>query len=164
LVKSVSLTTRPRRSGEKNSRDYFFISQRQFIEKRRLEKILEWTRYLGYYYATPRDCVERQLKKGRSIILSLDLRGALRIKRLYPRNTVTIFIAPPSLEVLRKRIEGRCHKTAKSEIRQRLGLARREILSSRRYDYCLMNKSLRRAAGSLREIILKEVNLLNNQL
>jgi guanylate kinase len=163
LVKSVSLATRPRRSAEKNSRDYFFISQGQFIEKRRLKKILEWTKYLGYYYATPKDFAERQLKKGRSIVLSLDLKGALRIKKLYPGNTVTIFIAPPSLEVLRKRIEGRCHKTGKTEVRQRLGLARRELKTFRHYDYCLTNRNLRRAVRALREIILKEINIFNNK-
>jgi guanylate kinase len=163
LVKSISLATRPRRPAEKNSSDYFFISQRQFIEKRRAKKILEWTKYLGYYYATPKDFAERQLKKGRSIILSLDLRGTLRVKKLYPGNTVTIFIAPPSLEVLRKRIEGRCHKTGKTEIRQRLGLAKRELLASGHYDYCLMNRNLRRAVRDLREIILKEINIFNNK-
>jgi guanylate kinase len=159
LVKSVSLTTRPRRSTERNSRDYFFITEKEFKRLRKAKKILEWTRYLGYYYATPKDFVEEQLEKRRHLIVSLDLKGALRMKRLCPKNTVTIFILPPSLETLRKRIEGRCHKTEKAEIGQRLKLAQEELLGSYKYDYCLMNKNLPQAVKELQGIILREIGI-----
>ncbi len=157
LVKSISLTTRPKRSGEKNGRDYFFCSQKQFIQKKQAKKILEWTRYLGYYYASPKDFVQRQLGKGKNLICSLDLRGALKIKRLYPDNTITIFILPPSLAALEERIEGRCAKTKKAEIRERLKLAEEEIQLSRRYDYCLTNAVLGNTARELRDIVLGEI-------
>jgi len=157
LVKSVSLTTRPKRSTEKNNQDYFFISEKEFRRQQRAKKILEWTRYLGYHYATPKDFVEGQLKKGRHVILSLDLKGATRLKQLYPKNTVTIFIIPPSLEALERRIGGRCHKTKKEEINQRLKLAQKELSSSGKYDYCLANKELRLAAEELQGIILGEI-------
>ena len=111
---------------------------------------------MGYYYATPKDFVDEQIRKNRHIILCLDLKGAARIKRLYPENSVTIFILPPSLEALRKRIEGRCNRTKKEEIRQRLKLARQELLASRKYDYCLVNRSLQKAVNELKRIILKE--------
>jgi guanylate kinase len=161
LIKSVSFTTRPKRSGEKDRRDYFFITKERFRQKLKAKKILEWTRYLGYYYATPRDFVEKELKKSRQVLLCLDLKGALRIKEFYPKNTVLIFIIPPSLETLRERIRARCNKTKKEEIRERLKLAKRELLVSSSYDYCLVNKNLQQAAEKLRKIILKETHNYN---
>lgn len=160
VTKSVSFTTRAKRSGEKDKKDYFFISRARFKEELKAKKILEWTRYLGYYYATPKDSVERQLKKGRHVILCLDLKGAFKIKRLYPKNTVLIFIIPPSLETLRKRIAARCNKTKKEEIKERLKLARLELLASCRYDCCLVNKNLQQAARELRQVILREADIL----
>lgn len=161
LIKSLSFTTRPQRQGEQNKRDYFFITKAEFKQRRQAKKILEWTRYLGYYYATPRDFLDKQLKKGKHIILCLDLKGALKIKRLYPKNTVTIFIMPPSLEALHNRIEGRCNKTKQEEIKQRLKLAREELLASRKYDYCLVNKNLSQAVKELQGIILKGIDIFS---
>lgn len=158
FVRAISFTTRPKRSGEREGKDYFFISVRQFEQKKKSKKFLEWTRYLDYYYATSKGFIERQLKKGKNIILCLDLRGSLKIKRLYPKNTVTIFIKPPSLELLHHRIEKRCNRTQKEEIQRRIKLARRELLASRIYDYCLVNKDLAQVTRKLKEIILKEID------
>ncbi len=157
LVQSVSFTTRPKRQRERHKRDYFFITKAEFKRQRQAKKILEWTRYLGYHYATPKDFVDGQLKRGKHIILCLDLKGTLKIKRLYPKNTVAIFIMPPSLEALRHRIEGRCNKTHKEEIKQRLKLAQEELSASRNYDYCLVNKNLTSAVKELQDIILREI-------
>ncbi len=157
LVKSISITTRPKRSGEKNGKDYFFVSPKQFKQEKQAKKILEWTRYTGYDYATPNDFVERQLRKKKNLILSLDLRGALRVRRLYPKNTITIFILPPSLAVLQERIEKRCHKTKKTEIQQRLKVAEKEIQVADRYDYCLVNQDLHDTVGQLKDIVLREI-------
>jgi len=156
LVKPISITTRPKRSGEKNGKDYFFVSQKQFKQEKQAKKILEWTRYLSYYYATPKDFVERQLRKKKNLILSLDLRGALRVRRLYPKNTITIFILSPSLAVLRDRIEKRCNKTKKAEIQKRLKLAEKEIQASDRYDYRLVNQDLDETVRQLKDIVLRE--------
>jgi len=157
IFRSVSFTTRARRSQERNGRDYLFISEQEFRRKLRQKKILEWTRYLSYYYATPKGFVETSLRKGRNILLCLDLKGASRVKRLYPRNTVTIFIKPPSLEALESRIKKRCNKTKKEEIRQRLKLARQELGAWRLYDYSITNGSLPQAARALKKIILKKI-------
>ncbi|MDD5060493.1 MAG: ATP-binding cassette domain-containing protein, partial [Candidatus Omnitrophica bacterium] len=107
LIKSRSLTTRPRRWQERDGRDYFFISPGEFKRLLKAKKILEWTRYLGYYYGTPRGEVEARLKKGGHIGFCLDLKGAALLKKIYPKNTVTVFVLPPSLETLKARIEGR---------------------------------------------------------
>jgi len=157
LAKSVSLTTRPKRTGERNGRDYFFISKTDFQLRQRAKKILEWTRYLGYYYATPKDLIGKGLARGKHLVLCLDLKGARFIKRAYPVNSVTIFVAPPSLESLRQRIANRCSRTKQGEIKKRLLLARKEILSSGQHDYCVINKDLAHAVKQLRRIILKEI-------
>ena len=162
LVRSISLTTRPKRSGEQDKKDYFFASDMRFNQERKAKKILEWTRYLGYYYATPRDFVERQLSRARHVILCLDLKGAFSIKRRYPHNTVTIFVIPPSLNTLLHRMTARCNKTKEEEVKQRLELAREELAVAARYDYCVVNKDLNQATKQLQGIILKEITNLKN--
>jgi len=156
LVKSRSLTTRPRRSQERQGRDYFFVSQDEFKRLLKAKKILEWTRYLGYYYGTPRELVEVQLKKGRHLGFCLDLKGTVALKEIYPENTITIFVLPPSLDVLKARIEGRCRRTHQKEVAQRLQLARRELAAASQFDYCILNQSLPVALKELKEIFLKE--------
>jgi guanylate kinase len=154
FAKSISFTTRPKRPQEKDRQDYFFISQAEFRRNLREKKILEWTSYLGHYYATPIDFVEEQLRKGRHVLLCLDLRGVRSVKRLYPKNTITIFIAPPSVQALRKRIIGRCRQTRSEEVEGRLRLAKKEILSWRDFDYCIENKNLQQAAEELTAAVL----------
>lgn len=156
ISRPVSFTTRPKRSGERNKKHYLFITQAGFRRKLKEKKILEWTRYLGHYYATSKDFVERSLRKQRHTVLCLDLKGAVTLKRLYPKNTVTVFIMPPSLEALRKRIGQRCSKTGEEEIKQRLKLAGRELAAAHRFDYCLVNRNLSRAFEELKSIILRE--------
>lgn len=159
LVKSTSFTTRPKRSAEGNKKDYFFISAKEFKQKLKAKKILEWTKYLGYYYATPKEFVEKQLKNKKNLLLCLDLKGANKIKQHYPDNSVTIFINPPSLGALRRRIESRCHKTRAEEVSLRLALAKKELQAAYQYDYCIMNKNLRQAIKSLKNIILQEAGI-----
>ena len=156
-MRSVSFTTRPKRSKEKHAENYFFISPREFEEKRKTKKILEWTKYLGYYYATPKDFLGARLKEGKSVVLCLDFKGAREVKKFFPKDTVTIFILPPSIEELRRRIERRCAKTEKQEVKRRLVLAKKELLNLREYDYSIMNKNLIDAKKRLKEIILKEI-------
>ena len=158
LIKPVSFTTRPRRPDEKDGRDYFFINEREFRQRKQEKKFLEWTRHLGYYYATSRDFLQRHLKQGRHIILCLDLKGAFKIRKLYPKKTVLIFVMPPSLEILKQRIQIRRCQTKKREIAQRIKLAQKELLAAKRYDYCILNKDLRVATGQLKKIIINKIN------
>ena len=156
LIKSRSLTTRPKRLGERQGKDYFFVTRGEFKRLLKAKKILEWTRYLGYYYGTPKWTVENRLKEGKHTGLCLDLKGARIIKKIYPHNTVTVFILPPSFRVLKARIEGRCRETNKKEVARRLRLARREVLAASRFDYSILNQSLRLALKELKKIFLKE--------
>ncbi len=161
VSRSISLTTRTKRPGERDKKDYFFVSERRFREKLKAKKILEWTKYLGYYYATPKDFIDKHLAKGRHVVLCLDLKGASCVRRQYPGNSVTIFVVPPSLDSLLERITGRC-RTKAEEVRRRLELAKKELLAAGDYDYCIVNKDLRRAARQLRGIISKEIACFKN--
>lgn len=164
LFRSVSVTTRAKRSGERQGRDYFFVDPEKFQRLVKSKKILEWTRYLGYYYGTKKDFLAEKIKAGKNLALCLDLNGARALKKLYPKNTVTIFIDIPSINELRKRIRGRCSKTKPEEISKRIKLVEAELKSARHYDYLLKNKNLKKASSRLREIILKEIgDLYNNE-
>jgi guanylate kinase len=156
LVKSCSVTTRPRRSGEKEGKDYFFVTPGEFQRLLKAKKILESTRYLGYYYGTPKGPLESQLKSGRNLGLCLDLKGARIIKKIYPDRTVTVFVLPPSLGVLKRRIENRCRSTNKLEVAKRMHLARRELLAASQFDYCILNQNLRVALKEFKDIFLQE--------
>jgi len=157
LIKSISVTTRNKRRGERQGRDYFFISQGRFLALRKAKKILEWTSYLGYYYGTPKEFVDTRLAEGKSIILCLDVRGARRIKRMYRTRSVTVFIKPPSVAVLRQRIESRGRETRPGEIDRRLVQALQELGQARQYDYQLVNDKLSIAVAELKAFVLQRL-------
>lgn len=158
IRKSISFTTRPKRSGERDKRDYFFVSEGLFKRQLQRKKILEWTSYLGYYYGTPKSSVDSQIKQGWHLLLCIDLRGAKNLRRLYPKNAVTIFVLPPSLDELRNRIKKRCSKTRENEVRKRMQLAKKEIGEAGSFDYCLVNKDLKKTVRQLKQIILSRIN------
>jgi len=157
LVKSRSLTTRPKRSGERDKRDYFFLSKPEFRRLLKQKKILEWTRYLGYYYGTPKDFIDGQLEAGKQIVLCLDLKGAARLKQLYPDNSVSVFVLPPSLKELRRRIRERCHRATAQEIERRLLLAKKELRQAGQFDYCVVNKNFQKALKRLHTIAAAQI-------
>jgi len=156
LVKSCSITTRPKRLKEREGKEYFFIRPAEFRRLLKAKKILEWTRYLGYYYGTPKELLEKQLKRGKSVGLCLDLKGARIIKKVYPQSTVTIFVLPPSLSVLKERIQNRCRQTNQREVAQRMLLAGRELRAAGKFDHCILNQNLAVALKELKSIFLQE--------
>lgn len=157
LKKSISFTTRPKRSNEHKNKDYFFISEQQFKKNLRAKKILEWTKYLGYYYGTPKEFIDAQLKSGKNVLLCVDLKGVVRLKRFYPDNTVSIFIKGPSFKELQIRIENRSRDISREEVCKRIKLAKKEVLAARKFDYCLENKNLDKTTNRLKDIILSEL-------
>jgi len=124
FTKSVSFTTRPKRPRERQGRDYFFVSKKEFQSLLGAKKILEHTHYLGYDYGTPRDFLKQAIRKGQHVILCLDIRGASFVKRAFPQRTITIFVKPPSLSIAKQRILNRCTKTNPKEAARRIRLAR----------------------------------------
>ncbi len=112
LVRSISLTTRPARKGEKSGRHYIFVTEKEFRKRLRQGRLLEWARNFGNYYGTPKESVMDFLNSGKDVILAIDVKGAMKIKKIYPRG-VFIFILPPSLEELEKRLKKRGDNNAK---------------------------------------------------
>ncbi len=151
---STSLTTRKRREGERKNFDYHFVSQKEFLKKIKQNAFAEWATVLKNYYGTLKKNIEAPLKQGKNIILNIDTNGALQIKKIYPE-AILIFILPPSLDVLKKRLVGR--KTdSQHEIKKRLNLARKELSFVKNYDYAIVNDSLKKAIRKVESIIIAE--------
>lgn len=154
LVRSVSVTTRPPRLGERHGREYFFMTSAQFAAERRRGAFLETAQVLAHWYGTPRRFIEQARRRGRDVLLGIDVQGARQIKRSgYP--AVSVFIQPPSLAVLRQRLRHRGTETT-AQIAARLALARRELRCVPEYDYVVVNDRLAVAAAELRAILTAE--------
>ncbi len=154
LVESVSCTTRAPRAGEVDGRDYFFITQEEFRDRIAANDFLEYDEHFGNFYGTPRSFVERQLKN-MSVVLEIDVVGALNAKRLMPRSAVLIMVAPPSLEELQKRLLRRGSE-GEEQFRERLQRVKYELEQAPLYDYVVVNDDLQRAKREIQEIIRKE--------
>ncbi|MFQ5866397.1 MAG: guanylate kinase [bacterium] len=153
---SVSVTTRNPRRGEAEGKDYFFVSRNEFKKKIKMAELAEWAFVHGHYYGTPKDFVERNLAKGKDIILDIDVRGAMKLKKKYPE-AVFIFLAPPSFSELAGRLKGRRRNNA-ATIKKRLTNARWEIRRLRSYDYLVINDRLVDAFRQLKCIVVAEKN------
>lgn len=154
LVHPVSFTTRAKRSDEKGGADYRFISEAAFKRYLKKGKFLEWSKPFGCYYATPRDTIIKNLKRGKDVILSLDRNGALFIKRRF-KGTVLIYVLPPSLKILRERLIGRS-TDGRKEILKRLSFAKEDISNLNGYDYTVINDNFGEAVSKLRAILIAE--------
>lgn len=146
---SVTCTTRPRRPGEKEGRDYFFVTPAQFLKMRREGKLLEWARVHGNYYGTPVKSVMSVLEQGRIPVMTIDVKGARSVKRIFPE-AVTVFLLPPDLKTLVQRLKGRGEKPENVAIR--LETARSEIKVASRFDYLVINDKLPEAVREVAAI------------
>jgi guanylate kinase len=155
LSYSVSHTTRPPRNNEIDGQDYFFISQEKFKDMISKEQWLEWAEVHGNYYGTSKKFVEDNLKKGQSILLEIDVQGTEQIMRS-SLNPVSIFIMPPSFEVLSQRLRDRA-TDSNDVIEKRLDNAKAEIARKHNYQYVLINDNLDRAAAEFYRIFEKEI-------
>lgn len=152
LTYSISCTTRAPRAGEREGRDYRFVSRRDFEDRIAQGLFLEHASVHGNYYGTLREDVEREIEAGRDVLLEIDVQGAGQIKEQIP-DSVLIFVSPPSLEVLEQRLRQRKTETEET-IRTRLENAKEEMERVSEYDYNILNDVLERAAEELRGIIL----------
>ncbi|HMK44214.1 MAG TPA: guanylate kinase [Dissulfurispiraceae bacterium] len=151
---SVSYTTRPPRQGERDGIHYSFISIDAFRRMIESEAFVEWAEVHGNYYGTSKARIQEILDAGADVILDIDVQGAAQIRRHFPAS-VHIFILPPSLEVLRKRLEGRMSDPPEV-IERRLHKAREEIQGYIAYDYVIINDSLTEALQDLRAVVRAE--------
>ena len=148
---SISHTTRAKRTGDQEGVDYFFIDEIRFRTMEKEDAFLEYATIYGQHYGTEKDWVFRQLKIGKDVLLEIDWQGARQIRQLFPP-TLSIFILPPSIRALQKRlIKRRQDKT--TIIQQRLALARKEIVHYVEFDYIIVNDNFNQAVQSLIYII-----------
>lgn len=154
LAESVSFTTRPSRRGEKDRKDYFYLSRSAFEKQIKKGNLLEWEENFGYLYGTPKRFVTERIKSGKDVLLSIDVKGAMRVKKQFPASTL-IFIKPPSLAELSKRLILR-KRDREDEIAKRLKLAKKELAYAKRYNYVVVNRKLNEAVKRVISIIKKE--------
>lgn len=148
---SISMTTRSPRPGEEEGKEYFFVSRQEFEEKIAQNGLIEHACYCDNYYGTPRDYVEKQLEKGKDVILEIEIQGALEIKRKYP-TALLLFVMPPSAAELRKRLEGRGTESP-DVIAKRLKRAGEEAEGIEQYDFLVINDKLEECVQQMHELI-----------
>ena len=152
---SISCTTRVPRQGEKHGKSYFFLTREEFEERIRKNDFLEYDEHFGYYYGTPRSFVEEELKD-RSVLLEIDVVGALNVKKSYPE-AVLVILTAPNEETLKKRLKGRASETDE-QLRIRLARAEYELSQQDKFDYIVVNDNLDETENKLKQIIAKEKN------
>lgn len=148
---SVSATTRSKRTGEEEGRDYKFLSLDKFKRMIRDGEFLEWAMVHGNYYGTPKAPIEAKLREGKSVLLDLDTQGALKLKK-ERKDAILIFIRPPSLEALRERLKKR-GTDSQEVMEKRIKKAAEEIAQSDQYDHVLINEDLKETQEDLRNLI-----------
>ena len=151
---SVSMTTREPREGEVHGKDYYFVTRENFLNNIEAGNFLEHANVFDNLYGTPRDMVMNRLEKGRNVILDIDVQGGLQVKQAMPE-AVLIFILPPSLAELRRRLEGRGTETAE-KVERRLSQALNEIKLIGEYDYYIVNDNIDEAAALAKSIMTAE--------
>jgi guanylate kinase len=154
LTKSVSVTTRKIRELEAEGFDYFFRSGDEFTQMVEDDKFLEWAEFAGNRYGTPRTWVEHELRQGRDVILEIEVQGAKQIKRKFP-NAVLIFLSPPSLDALARRLKGRKTETPPM-VQLRLAKARQELRERGLFHYEVVNDNIEDAVTNLTCIVYAE--------
>ena len=151
---STSVTTRAPRPGEVDGREYFFIDFKRFHEMVKNDELLEHAEYVTNCYGTPRAYVEQRLNEGMNVVLDIEILGARQVKKKMP-GAVLIFIAPPSLVELERRLRGRGTDTEEA-VQGRLARARQEYQEADFYDYLIVNDDVEKAAKQLSAIIEAE--------
>ncbi len=153
LAYSISCTTRRPRPGEKNGRQYHFMTREEFKHAVHKGDFLEWAVVHDEYYGTPRRFIQETMEKGKNPLLAIDVQGALALRRKLPQVTL-IFVAPPSLRVLRERLVAR--RDEEASIEKRLARACEEMEEAGHYDYLVVNDDLEKAVSSIDAVITAE--------
>lgn len=154
LVYSISMTTRKPRQGEVNGREYFFVTREEFEQNIKDGKMLEYAEFVNNYYGTPLAKVKEQLELGKEVVLEIEVQGANQVREKM-KDAIFIFIAPPSIDALYRRLLSRGTEP-KEVIEQRLEKAKREIDLAYMYDYIVVNDTVENAADKIMAIIRAE--------
>ena len=156
---SVSVTTRPRRDYEVEGKHYFFITKADFLQRIERDELVEWQEVYsknGHYYGTLRSYVDSALEQGKQLLIDIDIKGGINLKKAYPENSVSIFIEPPSVEALEQRLINR-NTDSPEQIRIRLDRMPEEMLLGKQFDYTIVNSELSEAVNAFTEILENEV-------
>jgi guanylate kinase len=156
IVFSVSATTRPKRESEKNGVEYYFITETEFKQKINNDEFVEWEKFYDYYYGTFKSVVEENVKYGKSVLLEVDVKGAISLKKIYPEAHL-IYITPPSFEELVKRLRER-RTESESDMKKRIERAKMELSVKDKFDYFIDNKDLNKAINDTSDLINKILN------
>ena len=148
---ATSATTRPRRSDERDGREYHFLSDEEFERRVARGDFLEHVSYAGKRYGTLRSEVEQRLRDGESVVLEIEVAGAREIKRQMP-SAVLVFVAPPTMADLEARLRGRRQNT-ETEVADRLRIAAAELEAQPEFDHVIVNDDAERAAGELADVM-----------
>jgi len=154
LAFSVSYTTRQRRSGETEGREYHFVDDRTFDSMVEADELLEWARVHDRRYGTGRAATERALAEGKDLLLDIDVQGARQV-RAKEEGSVSVFLLPPDYVTLERRLRARASDTPE-QVEHRLAVARREAEEYRSYDYLVLNEDLDRAVEAVASIVRAE--------
>lgn len=154
LTQSVSATTRAMREGEIDGVSYHFMTTDAFEKMIENGEVLEYTQYCGNYYGTPKKAVTDMLEQGRDVILKIEVEGAMNIKKIFPES-VLIFILPPSMSELERRLRKRGTETEET-IAARIAQARNELQFADKFDYLVVNGELEKAVDDVNTVILAE--------
>lgn len=156
LLYSISATTRKKRGDEVDKKDYFFLDESDFVKKIEENAFAEWQKVYDYYYGTYKSFLDENLSSGKSIILDLDVKGALSLKASYPE-AVLIFLEPPDFEELVRRLKNRKTESVQ-ELNKRIERAKMELSHKDKFDYFVVNNKLNIAIEKLKSIIVKVIN------
>lgn len=153
-ARSVSATTRAPRVGEKDGKDYYFLSHEAFVKMRDEKEFLESAEVFGHLYGTPKKFVDEKLNAGTNVILAIDVQGAKMIRNSLASqdHLVTVFVLPPSVKVLRERLEGR-NTDSPEEIERRIQIAQDEIKEADYYDSTVVNQNLDQTVSEVEDLI-----------
>ena len=152
---SISVTTRAPRGQEKDGVEYYFRTTEQFEQMISEGKIVEYDKYVDNYYGTPSEPLEKMIEKGQDVLFDITIEGSLALDRKFGDDAATIFILPPSMEVLETRLRGRGTET-EEKIQLRLAQAKKEIMRAGEFEYIITNDDLEKAAGDILAIIKSE--------
>jgi len=152
LVESVSCTTRKPRKNEVNGVDYFFLSEDEFHQKKEQNLFAEWALVHGNYYGTPIDLIRENIENGKHVICDIDYQGAINIGKVFKDEAVLIFVLPPSMKELEKRLRGRATDN-EDTVLKRLQIAKDEVSYYKYYDHIVVNDNVEKATELLKCII-----------
>lgn len=151
LALSVSCTTRPPRAGEIHGRDYFFVTEEEFQKRIEAEELLEWAQVHGHLYGTPKTPLLQKLDEGFDVFLDIDWQGARQLRQGLP-GVITVFVVPPSPELLAQRLKGR-GKDSLEVISRRLAAAQGEMRHVCEFDYLIVNSDFNAALEALASVV-----------